>query len=193
MNQTDLARRLSATWGLPFHQQTIQRIENGKRPVRLNEAILIARELGVRLETMTESEPASARAVMQAVDEARSEAGQFADHLTEDLGELAVRTAPLIALVDDMLRHYKPGEPVDPVLKYGYAWANRFWDVYANAYESLSRALNITHGRDDHGLMPLFPEFEAMDGWFSQYDELFDGIEEFPIVPPRGEDNGAEA
>lgn len=42
MTQTDLARTLKTAYGLPFHQQTIQRIESGERPVRLNEANLIA-------------------------------------------------------------------------------------------------------------------------------------------------------
>lgn len=45
MTQTDLARMLKTDFGLPFHQQTIQRIESGERPVRLNEANLIAQTL----------------------------------------------------------------------------------------------------------------------------------------------------
>lgn len=41
MSQTELARRLTER-GLPFHQQQVQRIEIGNRPVRLNEALLLA-------------------------------------------------------------------------------------------------------------------------------------------------------
>jgi len=44
MSQTELGKRI-ATKGLPFHQQTVQRIENGSRPVRLNEAVVIAEVL----------------------------------------------------------------------------------------------------------------------------------------------------
>lgn len=44
MSQTELGKRI-ATKGLPFHQQTVQRIENGSRPVRLNEAVIIAEVL----------------------------------------------------------------------------------------------------------------------------------------------------
>ncbi len=51
MTQTDLARSLKA-FGLPFHQQTIQRIESGERPIRLNEANLIAETLNADLFTM---------------------------------------------------------------------------------------------------------------------------------------------
>lgn len=41
MSQTELARRIRA-YGVPFHQQTVQRIENGTRSPRLNEAQAIA-------------------------------------------------------------------------------------------------------------------------------------------------------
>ncbi|MFJ4999890.1 helix-turn-helix transcriptional regulator [Microbacterium sp. NPDC088619] len=46
MTQTDLAHRLK-DMGLPFHQQTVQRVETGLRPVRLDEAFAIAMVLGV--------------------------------------------------------------------------------------------------------------------------------------------------
>jgi transcriptional regulator with XRE-family HTH domain len=44
MSQTELARR-STEAGLPLYQQQIQRIENLSRPVRLNEALLLAQIL----------------------------------------------------------------------------------------------------------------------------------------------------
>jgi hypothetical protein len=44
MSQTELARRATEA-GLPLYQQQIQRIENLTRPVRLNEAVLLARVL----------------------------------------------------------------------------------------------------------------------------------------------------
>jgi transcriptional regulator with XRE-family HTH domain len=44
MSQTELARRATAA-GLPLFQQQIQRIENLARPVRLNEAVLLAQVL----------------------------------------------------------------------------------------------------------------------------------------------------
>lgn len=51
MSQTELGKRL-ADRGLPFHQQTIQRIESGDRPVRLNEAMIISEVLGVDLDQL---------------------------------------------------------------------------------------------------------------------------------------------
>ena len=55
MTQTELARRLKFLYGLPFHQQTIQRIESGERPVRVNEGYLIADTFGVSLDSMTQA------------------------------------------------------------------------------------------------------------------------------------------
>jgi transcriptional regulator with XRE-family HTH domain len=52
MTQTDLARALRDQFGLRFHQQIIARIEAGERPIRLNEAVLIARTLNVDLAAM---------------------------------------------------------------------------------------------------------------------------------------------
>ena len=46
ISQTGLAKLVKEE-GLPFHQQTVQRIEDGKRPIRLNEAFVIARVLHV--------------------------------------------------------------------------------------------------------------------------------------------------
>lgn len=57
--QTDLALMLREKFGLKFHQQTIQRIEDGERAVRLDEAYAIAAFLGSTLEEMSNAEVAS--------------------------------------------------------------------------------------------------------------------------------------
>jgi len=48
MSQTELARRI-ASYGLPFHQPTVQRVESGERPIRLNEAIVLCDILALEL------------------------------------------------------------------------------------------------------------------------------------------------
>ncbi|MGZ0710550.1 helix-turn-helix transcriptional regulator (plasmid) [Coraliomargarita sp. W4R53] len=65
MSQTELARQMKDA-GFPYHQQTVQRVESGERPVRLAEAFAIARCLGARVEHMTQGEGAD-----QALDAAR--------------------------------------------------------------------------------------------------------------------------
>jgi predicted RNase H-like HicB family nuclease len=54
LNQTDLANALKDKGITTFWQQTIQRIENGQRPVRLNEAHAIAEVLGKSVEEMVQ-------------------------------------------------------------------------------------------------------------------------------------------
>lgn len=51
-SQSALAKRIAAS-GLAFHQPTVQRIEDGKRPVRLDEAHVIADALGTTVVAMT--------------------------------------------------------------------------------------------------------------------------------------------
>ncbi|QOC27425.1 helix-turn-helix transcriptional regulator [Microbacterium hominis] len=55
MTQTDLARAMRER-GFGFHQQTVQRVESGERPVRLDEAFSIAEILGVPLDALASNE-----------------------------------------------------------------------------------------------------------------------------------------
>lgn len=84
LTQTDLAKSLKV-WGLPFHQQTIQRIETGERPVRLDEAFLIARELGVSLDYMTTVSSPGLRDMKYAVDKLRRETESLHEAVSEAL------------------------------------------------------------------------------------------------------------
>lgn len=52
MTQTDLARLLRDDYGLAFHQQTVQRIESGERPVRLNEAMAVSEVFKQKIGTL---------------------------------------------------------------------------------------------------------------------------------------------
>ncbi|MBS2939576.1 helix-turn-helix transcriptional regulator [Nocardioides sp. J2M5] len=51
MTQADLARRLSAR-GVEMHQTTVAKLEAGRRPIRLNELVVLAQILGVSLESL---------------------------------------------------------------------------------------------------------------------------------------------
>jgi transcriptional regulator with XRE-family HTH domain len=87
MTQTDLARVLRTDFGLPFHQQTIARIETGERPIRLNEANLIAQTFGVQLSVMM-SDTESATLNMQLVKRRIAEATVYLDDRTEELARV---------------------------------------------------------------------------------------------------------
>lgn len=189
LTQTDLARRL-AVWGLPFHQQTVQRVENGQRPVRLNEAKLIARELDVDLDTMTSTATANGRAMLQAVDEARRGASTFSNNLNEELADLANSTAQLILLVGELLDQLDTDSAIDPALAYGFRWANHFWDLYIHASEALTQAVAIEQGREVEELG--YPEFETMKNWFDvHHDRLLQATTEYPKFPERADEPGS--
>lgn len=72
MTQTDLAKQMKRR-GFAFHQQTIQRIESGDRPIRLDEAFMLAEILQSRLSTMTSSPDAGLGDLVYAIDRLRRE------------------------------------------------------------------------------------------------------------------------
>lgn len=85
LSQTELAK-MAAAEGLPFYQQTIQRIENGARPIRLNEAVVLAELLGSSLDEMVQSETAQT-----ARQEMSYAAMKIANYQTELEGDLLAR------------------------------------------------------------------------------------------------------
>ena len=52
MSQHQLAATMTARLGYSIYQNTITEIETGKRPLRLAEAVVLAEELGVSLDTL---------------------------------------------------------------------------------------------------------------------------------------------
>lgn len=52
LSQTDLAVQLRDGYGLKFHQATIDRVEKGQRPCRLDEVYAIAEVLGTTVDDM---------------------------------------------------------------------------------------------------------------------------------------------
>jgi DNA-binding XRE family transcriptional regulator len=68
MSQTELARQLNDR-GLSFHQQTVQRIEKGERPLRLNEAHAIAEILGSDPSDMARSVTSDEQELQHAIGE----------------------------------------------------------------------------------------------------------------------------
>ncbi|WP_280364179.1 helix-turn-helix domain-containing protein [Nocardia abscessus] len=71
MSQTELAHKASEV-GLPFHQQTVARIESGERPVRVPEAVLLSAVLGVRLVDLVHQLSSVERSALDQLAEARA-------------------------------------------------------------------------------------------------------------------------
>ncbi len=111
LSQSALADRLREQ-GLPFHQQTIQRIEAGDRNVRLDEAFVIAESLNAELAWMLEADRDMAPAVgRSAVNSYRRTAGALLSDLMPYWARWADATATLGSLIDrtppeDMTAHH---------------------------------------------------------------------------------------
>lgn len=134
MTQTDVARELKS-YGLPFHQPTIQRIEAGERPVRLNEAHLIARVLGVNLASMTEEARMSDREVRYSIDRLRLSTDRatadFWDVLGPWLNEVEGFVLEIVNRLSTSL-HPPDGEPGQPdkVDRWALAWGFKVLRAY---------------------------------------------------------------
>lgn len=164
MNQTDLARRLSM-WGLPFHQQTIQRIEAGERPIRLNEAHLIARELDADLTTMMSTVSADARLIQYAVNGLQKKCAAFASNLIEDMSEFQDAVTEVAGEIHETLN---AGPPQDAVTLYGLAWCVHAYEAYVHLFNGLVKLSDITRGAEgpvDYS----FPVFDSIQEWSDLY------------------------
>ena len=65
LSQTDLAVKLRDGYGLKFHQATIDRVEKGHRPCRLDEVYAIAEVLGTTVDDMLDDWSSTDRAWRQ--------------------------------------------------------------------------------------------------------------------------------
>ena len=102
ISQTKLAKLLRDEKKLPFHQQTVQKVESGERALRLNEAIAIADVLETDLEQMLGGEHATALSV--ALDEHAESLGELTTAAityleTQDYLREAVRAASDVGAV----------------------------------------------------------------------------------------------
>jgi transcriptional regulator with XRE-family HTH domain len=142
MTQTDLARALHNDYGLPFHQQTIARIETGERPIRLNEANLIAQTFGVQLSMMM-SDTESATLNMQLLKRRIAETTVYLDDRTEELqrvfGELEKAWRAYASAQDDR------GMTVEKLIDKGLMWTlGRFEEQFAHARDVLASVIELS-------------------------------------------------
>ncbi len=194
MNQTELARRLNA-WGLPFHQQTVQRMETGERPVRLNEAHIIARVLKTTVEAMTASAGIAERPIVNAVEDLRGSANTYAQHLAELSSDWVVKMDDLAALVYDMGEATKNGETPTDLMRWAFGWLMAGREADMHMVEALSRLLHLARGAEPQEI-DLPRNAEHLDGLMeSLWDTLRWPIDqsELPRIPPiKGDGDGSE-
>ncbi|MFC4062782.1 helix-turn-helix transcriptional regulator [Planomonospora corallina] len=164
MTQSDLARELKK-FGLAFHQQTVQRIEIGERPVRLNEAHLIASIFDVDVETMSSALSLTDREIRYGIDRLRARSTTHAADLSDTL---AAWISDVEAFTRVLAGRLPPGATaatdLDPVTRWGMAWAMKALTTY-EAFLELWRRLTDLGGQtlppyldNDPALLPTAPD-----------------------------------
>jgi len=140
MTQSDLARALKAR-SLPFHQQTIQRIESGERPVRLDEAFLIAEMLDVELSTMVNAgSDLSANDLRYHVDRLRRLSASPPADLSEIFDDWLTALAELSLSVEQLVITGRPS----PLLAWSAAWLRKAFEAYKELDALLSSLVAIS-------------------------------------------------
>ncbi|MCH8571500.1 helix-turn-helix domain-containing protein [Nesterenkonia sp. AY15] len=141
ISQTGLAKSLKAA-GLPFHQQTVQRIEKGGkdgRPVRLNEAFVIAQVLGVELQTLLQPAKSSTPelSVSLYADRIQRDSYLMGESLTEQFADWCHHVSALL---------YEVREPVMEAVKQEDAAPNDVtlwcWAVAVRLVNSTQEIMN---------------------------------------------------
>lgn len=104
MTQAELAKRL-VDEGFLFHAQTVYKIERGERQVRLNEAVAIARALGVDVNILLNDLKVNAlaelEARMMAVNRTLEEAVLTYEEVQTELADLADQSGLIPGEADD--------------------------------------------------------------------------------------------
>jgi len=178
MTQTDLAKALKAE-GLPFHQQTVQRIENGERPIRLNEAHLIARLFEADMETMTGSLVSSDHEILWSMTRVSSEATEIALAIVENYHEWMEKVAELAGhLIEFLEREHKATfDELPAAIRSGLAFCKHILDTSAtvkDAYTVLLTAFGDSEGetREDRWSVaePDETVLHDIQFWIRRYD-----------------------
>jgi len=175
ISQAELARRLRDGEGkLPFHQQTIQRIENGDRPVRLNEAFLIAKELGASIESMTWRDKYGVREIRDSVDDFQRSSATIARDLIESLERLSESSGVVDVFVRDALRWEDSGMlEATPLLNWMAYWSLRYVDIHEHLTAALescavaagSKEMGVDHIDRQWSTLAPSDNVEAVDSW----------------------------
>lgn len=127
LSQTGLAKRL-ADRGLPFHQQTIQRLELGDRAVRLDEAFVIADEIGLKLEDMVKPLNSALAPAYYAIQDLERTVREVARETLDDhLNRTLDATTRVIVEFEDFME--RGSEAYKRELAVLVAWVHRGFDA----------------------------------------------------------------
>lgn len=149
LTQTEFARMMKAR-GFAFHQQTVQRIESGERPIRLDEAFAIAELLGATVVGMARDTAPGLGDLVNAVDRITRRSRIMVNQLDELFYDWHDMYEELYMAFKDVL-DAAGGEPTSNV-RVAAAWVIKANWVYASLHD-LMRSLSgvgAEDGRDWH-------------------------------------------
>ncbi len=127
-SQSSFARILSAR-GLQFHQPTVQRVEDGSRAVRLDEAHVIAAVLGTTVATMVASSSDTTVDATMAVDRIRRQAAELEEAVRYHYSDWAEDWAPVLEALESSLD--LSGATPAPIARWLGAWVARAAALHA--------------------------------------------------------------
>lgn len=154
ISQSEMARKLKSR-GLPFHQQTVQRLESGERPVRLDEAFLIAAELGLTIETMTGGEPAGLTEARYVIERLMQRSDGVAGAISESLGDWELEFDLLAFTFEEFRKtHDLNDSRAMGQISWLAAWVQKGVWAYDSVWEALVRL---------KGLSREYSEYEDLD------------------------------
>lgn len=150
-SQSELAKRAAQAGLKGFHQPTIQRIEAGARPLRLNEALALARLVGRSLDDMIAVEsPGTAMQYLELTahhgDVFLADSVASLDQMTQSLGAISI---DLSGALGTFKRHFPEGssEFAPGVIEEDLGWAEQVLEDLHTTFEALTLAVNGMRAR----------------------------------------------
>lgn len=177
ISQTELAKRLQAR-GLRFHQQTIQRLEDGSRPIRLNEAYAIVDELGTDLQTMTAMSTPKAIELKYGIQQLKRDLGEIDEALASYIRLSSDGFATLLSSIES---HLGADEEPPEILLWTASWAALLWDALQSADTFSAKVRRIQVDYDVVWGAEVPPDLE--DHYRHMYEHLAPFLERADLYP----------
>lgn len=177
MSQVELAEALGRSLGERIHQQTVQKIEKGTRPLRFSEAGAIAKVLGVPDYMLVAGrDNRSVRSLLLRLNNELQRFRTALDEFAADLAPHLVDLALVMAALDQQPSPDAQGEVLDigPLKAYAEIWLATNWGRILN--REIMSAL-----RKQEYLTDLREEFEGVS-----YGEVLERVRstELPAIHP---------
>lgn len=135
LTQTELARRMKMR-GFPFHQQTIQRIEDHLRPVKLDEAYALAEVFGVTIDRLSWTNESLRR---REIGDFMFGAAEITTAVIVGYGEWRSASSQMVSHLQFLL----DSDPENPRIQVGAALLLKMRETEKEMYSTMERLLGV--------------------------------------------------